>query len=385
MLVVGGGLQGLVALRALSEAGFGCILVTDDDLGRGQTLHSHGLLDSGTGLVTGETRREVHEHVLPQLQRLKVPVATPPSYLALPQVAIEQLAQAWAAHGHHPQRRDGDLVPGLVLPAPVHRVLAHHVDKRTLLQALASGLQDRVVRGTVLRRDERFQLALSGGHDLDVRPRAVVVAAGCGTRRLLADTLQVTSPLLARLGHVRTHMLCLRAPAGVLPPVGTVLTPALAIVAHQDRDGTSRWYVTPAVAQPDRVAEVPDDAHAEVQQELVDAAVDGLRPLVPVLATLDPPVQATVFAGYKQDVDGQMTRRIVDVVAMDPLLLVAVPSVFAGAWANAREVVDHVRAHLAAPGQRPRIPDGLPPVLIGLEDEQRPGVPWSSWRDFTTA
>ncbi len=100
-LVVGGGLQGLVVLRALTDAGYDCLLVTSDELGVGQTLHSHGLLHSGTGLVTGETRHEVHEHVLPEMQRLAVPVARPASYLALPPAATEQLAPVWAAHNHH--------------------------------------------------------------------------------------------------------------------------------------------------------------------------------------------------------------------------------------------------------------------------------------------
>ena len=382
VLVVGGGLQGLVALRALAEAGYDCLLVTAGDLGAGQTLHSHGLLDSGTGLVTGETRREVHEHVLPELRRLSVPVATPPSFLALPAPAVEALAPAWAAHDHDPEPVNA-LVPGLALPPGVHRVQAHHVDKPVLVRALTNGLRDRVVKGTVLRSGSGFELVLPDGRALDVHPQAVVVAAGCGTHRLLSDALRIQAPVLDRLGHVRTHMLCLRAPAGVLPAVGTVLTPGLVVVAHQDRDGAGRWYVTPGPAgvQPDRAADVPDDAHAEVQPDLVDAAVTGLRQLIPVLADPDPPVEVTVFAGWKQDVDGQMTRRLVAVVDTDPLVLVAVPSVFAGAWANAREVVEHVRAHLPTQGRRSHLLDGLPPVELGVEDERRDGVEWSRWRD----
>jgi len=71
-LVVGGGIQGLVVLRSLSAAGYRAVLVTDTELGHGQTLHSHGLLDSGTGLITGETRAELVDHILAELHRLGV-------------------------------------------------------------------------------------------------------------------------------------------------------------------------------------------------------------------------------------------------------------------------------------------------------------------------
>ena len=382
-LVVGGGIQGLVALRALTEAGYGCLLVTSDDLGVGQTLHSHGLLDSGTGLMTGETQREIDDHVLPELQRLGVPVVEPASYLARPETALEHLTPVWASHGHRPRLvQNGGGVAGLRLPAPVHRVVAHHVDKSVLVRALAADLLDRVVRGGVLAGERTWTVVLPGAERVKLTPRAVVVAAGCGTRRLLLDTLQVASPLLGRLGHVRTHMLCLRAPAGVLPPVGTVVTPGLVFVAHHGADGSSRWYVTPATGQPQRVDEVPNDAEADVDFELVGVGVEQLRRLVPVLAERDPRVEATVFAGYKQDVDGQMTRRLVDVVATDPLMLVAVPSIFAGAWANAREVVNHLRALGPPQAASLSLPASTSPVGVGRENELRDGVTWVSWRDF---
>ncbi len=56
VLIIGGGIQGLVLLRQLTEHGYDCVLVTNSDLGSGQTLHSHGLLNSGTGLLTGQLR-----------------------------------------------------------------------------------------------------------------------------------------------------------------------------------------------------------------------------------------------------------------------------------------------------------------------------------------
>src|SRR5215471_6552949 len=50
VLVIGGGVQGLVILDRLLAAGYSCALVTEGDLGAGQTLHSHGFLNTGFGL-----------------------------------------------------------------------------------------------------------------------------------------------------------------------------------------------------------------------------------------------------------------------------------------------------------------------------------------------
>ena len=381
-LVVGGGLQGLVVLRALTEAGHRAVLVTDGELGVGQTLHAHGLLDSGTGLVTGETRPELRQHVLPELRRLGVPVRSDaPSYLALPPAVLAQLRPLWAVGSEPPRAVTASEVAGVRLPDPLHAVTAHHVSKSALVAALGGGLGGRVLRGRLVGVDRAGRVELAGGGP-SLTVGVVVVTAGCGTPRLLTETLGVGTSLAGRLGHLRTHMICLRAPAGVLPVIGTVVTSDLAIVAHQGTDGASLWYVTPQVGQPVRLPLVPDDGHAEVDPGAVAAGVGRLRELVPVLAERDPQVEATVFAGYKQDVDGQMTRRLVESLPGDPPVVVAVPSVYAGAWANAREVVGLVAGLAPAGGDdRPFDPgaEGVPP---GQVDEARPGVRWTPWREW---
>ena len=54
VLIIGGGIQGLVLLDDLTRHGYACVLATAADLGSGQTLHSHGSLNSGTALLTGQ-------------------------------------------------------------------------------------------------------------------------------------------------------------------------------------------------------------------------------------------------------------------------------------------------------------------------------------------
>src|SRR5215472_1940877 len=54
VVVIGGGVKGLVILDTLITAGYSCALVTEGDLGAGQTLHSHGFLNTGFGLSGSE-------------------------------------------------------------------------------------------------------------------------------------------------------------------------------------------------------------------------------------------------------------------------------------------------------------------------------------------
>ena len=68
VVVIGGGVQGLVILDTLIAAGYSCALVTEGDLGAGQTLHSHGFLNTGFGLAGSELPEAAAELVHPYLR-----------------------------------------------------------------------------------------------------------------------------------------------------------------------------------------------------------------------------------------------------------------------------------------------------------------------------
>lgn len=392
VLVVGGGIQGLLVLRRLTEAGYSCLLVTQGELGAGQTLHSHGLLNSGTGLVTGEMQAELGAHVLPALRSAGVPVyGHSASYLALPTAAVEQLMPLWEANGYHPQPLEAaDLPSGLRLPSPLHGVPGYHVPKRALVRALADGLLDRIVQGHVTSRRERYDVWVSGTSEpVDVEARATVVAAGCGTKRFVRDALHVDAQALDRIGYVKTHMLCLRSPIGVLPSIGTVVTPDLVVVGHvnggHDEVGNGdqvAWYVTPGGGEPQRYEEAPEEATAKVEPAVVARGVAALRQLVAALGEDDERIEATVFAGYKQDVDGQMTRSMFELVDGERSVFVALPSVLVNAWPNARQAVDEVRRLRAPAGTAERFRPVAPAVGVGTVNELREGVRWQRWRAF---
>lgn len=391
--VVGGGLQGLVLLRELTSAGYRSVLVTKADLGSGQTLHSHGLLNSGTGLVTGALKEELHEFTLPYLRHLGVAVyGEDRSFLLLPDQVVAQLTPAWEANQYRPEITDSaSLPPGFDPIAPVYRVHGFNVDKRRLLSAISAGLERLLLRGEVIDAGDKMRVRTHpSGEMISLEPRAVVVAAGCGTTRLLRGAFGIDEDVLDRITYTKLHMICLRGPRAVLPEIGTLVSPQLMIVGHPSpghfasQDQVVTWYVTPAIAAPPRYAEAPDDAVADVEAPLVASAIEALVRLVPSLSRDDTPVEATVFAGYKQDFEGQPTRRACEVVDRERNVIMALPSVIANAVPNAIEVLSLIHDRLGRSAGAPEVRlDGG--VAVGQPNEDVDPKRWTNWTDFAHA
>jgi hypothetical protein len=270
----------------------------------------------------------------------------------------------WQANRYDPPRTDpSTLPPGLQAPAPVYRVQAFNVDKRMLVAALSAGLDHLILRGEIADVNDILLRVHAGPFReiVSLEARAVVVAAGCGTKRRLRDVFDVDDVVLDRITYTKTHMICVRSPTGVLPDVGTVVSPELIIVGHPSADrstsegGLVAWYVTPANPTPLRYTEAPDDGAAEIDPPVVRSAIRSLVRLVPWLSNDDERVQATVFAGFKQEFDGQPTRRVCEVLDGERNLIMALPSVLANAVANAMEAVGLVRQQLEATTPTPEL------------------------------
>ncbi|MBW3555354.1 MAG: FAD-dependent oxidoreductase [Actinobacteria bacterium] len=391
VVILGGGIQGLVLLRDLAEAGYACVLVTNADLGSGQTLHSHGLLNSGTGLLTGALQEELHGLTLPYLSRLGVGVyGESQSFLLAPTPLVDQLRPAWEANAYHPQRVSPSTLPLGFKPAEsIYRVPGFNVDKRRLVEALAAGLEHLVVRGEVVDANDGVRVREAASDEvLSFEPRAIVVAAGCGSKRLLRNIFAVEEPALAKITYTKPHMICVMAPAEVLPPIGTVLCPELIVVGHRDTDADrSRerlvtWYVTPAAAAPVRHADAPDDGVAAVEAPVVTSGIEALVRLFPPLASDNHGVQATVFAGFKQDFDGLPTQRACELVRPERNLLMVLPSVLANAVPNSVDAVSVLRQRLGQPtGRAAEIPHHGGAAIGELNELSEPTT-WTNWGDF---
>ncbi len=390
MLVIGGGIQGLVVLREVVAAGYSALLVTKDPVGAGQTLHSHGLLNSGTGLLTGLLGNEL-ETTLGYLRELGVPVyGQDPSFLALPPDVAVELLPKWKANAYSPRPVDRQSVPaGLELPGDVYRVEGINVDKSALVRSLCNGMDGFIAHGEVVQVDDGVELRRHGGSFL-LRPRAIVVAAGCGTKRLLTDGFGIGDPRVAGISYTKPHMICLRGNSDVLPEVGTLLLPDLIVVGHPERgDGRAgarsvTWYVTPKEPAAPPQLDAPDDAVAPVDEEVVRRGLEQLTRLFrPPMRSAD--LHATVFAGYKQDYDGQPIKRACELVDSERNLFMVLPSVLANAVPNAEDVLRSMRDRIGAP-EHGAVRLGSDQALgIGDLTESAPEVQWAPWDDFARA
>src|SRR5262249_10161760 len=148
--------------------------------------------------------------------------------------------------------------------------------------------------------------------------------------------------------YTRVHMLCIRAPKGMLPAVSFAsLRRNLLSVAHANREhdyvahdagDAVTWYVTPAEPDAAYHEDAPDDARAGPDAAVVGKGIGDLLAVYPALREVaegaDSPVRFGVFAGYKQNVGDQPTLPLCDPVDGTSNVYVALPSVLVGAWSN---------------------------------------------------
>jgi hypothetical protein len=181
-------------------------------------------------------------------------------------------------------------------------------------------------------------------------------------------------------------MVCLRGPGDVLPDVGAVVASEVMVVGHPlprggGQEGQDvRWYVTPVDPAPVVYDEAPDDAAAPVDRPAVRSALEALVRIVPALGRDDERVETTVFAGYKQNLEGQPTRRACELVDGERNVLVALPSLLSNAVPNAIDAVAILRQRVEPTGRTATAPFGGAPV--GELDEDREQVRWRGWGDF---
>jgi hypothetical protein len=214
---------------------------------------------------------------------------------------------------------------------------------------------------------------------LDLHAKAVVVAAGCGSKKLLRDLVGV-SPQVEKIKHRAVHMLCLRAPHGALPATSIAALPlGLMIAAHDDGE-TVTWYVTPMEMDGPSFGEVPNDATADVQPEMLARARAALLTLYPALPQTEG-LRVGQYAGYRQDIGDMPGQRMCEVLEGADNVIVALPSGLIGPWPNAADVLDLVRGIVLPSGSQPSLAYGGHRVRVGMAVEDRPGFAWTTWHE----
>jgi glycine/D-amino acid oxidase-like deaminating enzyme len=384
VVVIGGGVQGLVILDMLIAAGYSCALVTEGDLGGGQTLHSHGFLNTGFGLGGRELPEAAAQIVHPFLRARGVTltgnwaILPPPGLRGLllrARSAFARLPQAHLPEGFAPTLKDA----ARALPD-------YSFDKRQLVAALSQGREEYIVRGSVVgfhgRNPVEAVVLRPEGSDTDVelRARTVVVAAGCGSKRLLRDLVGAT-PQVKRIKHRVVHMLCLRAPHNALPATSVAaLSLGLLLAAHDDGERVI-WYVTPMRLGGPSFDEAPNDAAAPSDLAMLRRAWDALQTLYPPLLGVEG-LQVGHYAGYRQDIGNWPGARLCGVIAGTGNVIAALPSGLVGPWRNAADTLSLVRGHTVPSGAQPALPGAGQGVRVGCPVEERLGFAWQSWEDW---
>jgi glycine/D-amino acid oxidase-like deaminating enzyme len=376
VLVIGGGLQGLLILHELTVAGRSCVLVANSDLGGGQTLHAHGVLNTGFGF-SGPDLREIRDSlVLPFLRERHIDtygdwfLVTPGDTPVGVPVTTDSLPRGFEAGG-----------------AQVLRLHELNIPTRRLVESLTRANLGRIVHGHVTNvrasgAIDTLEVSLeTAGEKLTFAPGCVIAATGTGTKRFVGR-LGGEADQLAKIKHRRVQMLCVRGPAGLLPAVSILsLQHRLNVVAHElDREVT--WYSTPFQDADPHYDDVPDNAEAAVDPDVVAEGFQRLESLFPALART-PELRFTAYAGYRQDIGETVGTPMCEIVRGLSNLLVVLPSLMVNVWPNAGAAAQMVTAIVPKKTRQPSIRHAGAGVRVASLRVERPGMQWRTWRDVT--
>ncbi len=214
LLVIGAGIAGLAILDRAHRSGRIAIAVESGDLGRGQSVAAQGIIHGGLKYTLKERDLEAADTIRAMPEAWGRFVSAPgPADLDLREATIlspctwvwrtDSLASRIGMLGASRMLRtrtdsvDRSNRPPLLedVPGKVLRVEEPVFDTRSVLQTLANQHRDRLV---AIDGDEGIELRSRGGHiesavlrdrdghEIEVRPRAVVCAAGVGNEAILS-------------------------------------------------------------------------------------------------------------------------------------------------------------------------------------------------------
>jgi hypothetical protein len=258
--------------------------------------------------------------------------------------------------------------------------------KRGLVEALSHSHHDRVLRGRATphwngERVEAISVRPSdGGKEVVLSTKAVVVAAGCGSKRFVQSLVGQT-PQTEQINHRRVHMICVRAPHGSLPTTSIAAMPlGLMLAAHDQKDNVT-WYVTPMEMGGPSYDDVPGDAAGEIDPEVVVRGLVSLLTLYPRLPEIDG-LRLGCYAGYRQDIGDRPGNRMCELAAGTKNVIIALPSGLVGPWLNAITVIEIVSGLVDPRGSQPPLPGGGAGVRVGSAVEDRPDFVWMGWNEW---
>jgi hypothetical protein len=375
VVIIGGGIQGLVALDALVDRGYACALVTDGDLGSGQSLHSHGFLFTGFGMFGDHLQRASADIVQPYLRARGVE-PTGEWFLIPPPGFPTGFPAAALPDGF------GDSLGEIV------RTPDRSFPKHRLVETLSRKHPDRVVRGRVTlapagRRTPAVKVQpAASGEELALNGKVIIVAAGCGSKRILQG-LVGDAPQPEQIRHRRVHMICVRGPRGLLPTISVTAMPlGVTLAAHDQPDSDNViWYVTPLEFGGPSFDDIPGDAASDIDSATVARGFEALLQLYPALPEVEH-LELGCYAGYRQEIGDQPGMAMCELVHDTKNVIVALPSGLVSSWLNVGRIVEIIDDLVDPSGTQPVLAVGGVGVQVGSVVEDRPDFAWQTFAEF---
>lgn len=420
-LIVGGGIQGVTLLHQFAAAGARrVLLVTRDELGVGETLHSHGYMHHGYMLPAANQglAGELAECAAWWWRRIEALGSAyssqPPVYYCVSAAAAAERLAIWNGFGadYTPLAQPPEALLGGSATDGSTRLFSirdRTVSMPEIVADLAASVQDRIVRAelTAIGLDDsgtrvadcRFARGADAAPFV-VRPRVLLLANGRFAQPLLREARTRTGerPLRERCREFHNirfvPMLLVRGRH--LPSVtGYFESHATFLCTHPVIGGAgdeSMWIVTYLQGHETDRGDF-DDARETVHRQALREGTDRLCALVP--AARQRRREDLRFSGYMggkiDHPDGGNARHIDDCGLAN--LRVAWPGLWSLALANARDLVAGFRADAPCPGAfdpgaRPidlhgfGLPTG---VRVGEERRLTAAQPWLSAAEFERA
>ena len=272
--------------------------------------------------------------------------------------------------------------PGLKAVALPDRSLP----KRGLVEVLSQSHHERILCGQATPRlsgehvKEVVVRLSAGGEEIVLSTNVVVVAAGCGSKRLLKSLVGQTAQT-EEIKHRRVHMICVRAPRGALQATSIVAMPLGLMLAAHDQPNNVTWYVTPMEMGGPSYDDIPGDAASDVDPEMVSRGCATLLTLYPRLPEIEG-LQLGCYAGYRQDVGDRPGNRMCELVEGTKNVVVALPSGLVGPWLNATRLCEIVGGLVDPRGSQQPLTRGGLGVRVGSAVEDRPDFVWLGWAEW---
>jgi len=387
VLVIGGGIQGVVALAELHKQNFKTLLVTESDIGSGQTLSSQAYLHSGYPWAQ-------HEEVVTDIKKAanfwlkwmkdnNIPYNSAQKYFAGPKPFVETLKSFW----HKSELSFQVLQKKTTLPdifkegklfastTSVVRIQDFTFDIDKLLRVLCTPLNAFMIKGKVISlclNEQNNEISsatilLSNNKFLTVKAKYFVTATGVSTSNLLesihcSDSLKRKNHLEAEKiqRHYASHIICLRGKSELFPPLSGIFQAfGLFIVGHEETTDQGQkltyWLVNPVSLKSMQFgfgsSRLENPHSAPLSRDVIGEGLGFLFDCCPRLRELAPQLDWSVYSCYRQDYPEKDHFSMIHVEEFHSIsnLCVCLPSLFSLSYVVAEKLLQKVSSKLRPP------------------------------------